>query len=75
MKLGQAKKKCREEGSCNCGLVDEEMLRESDCGLMERIFELRMTISETENAEELTEIRGALQRDYGNELTELSISF
>ena len=75
MKLGQAKKKCREEGGCNCGLDNEEILGESDCGLMERVFELRMTISESENAEELTEIRGALQRDYGNELTELSLSF
>jgi hypothetical protein len=75
MKLGQAKKKCREEGACNCGLEDEESLRESDCGLMERVFELRMTISESEDARELTEIKGALQRDYGNELAELGLSF
>lgn len=76
MKLGQAKKRCKEEGNCSCGLgEDEETLRESDCGLMERVFELRMTISESEDARELTEIRGALQRDYCNELNELGLSF
>jgi hypothetical protein len=42
---------------------------------MERIFELRMTISESESQAELKEIKSALVRDYGTELSELSISF
>lgn len=46
-----------------------------DTELVERIFELRMTIAETESVSELEEIQEALDRDYKEEIGKLSRTF
>jgi uncharacterized protein with von Willebrand factor type A (vWA) domain len=46
-----------------------------DPELVERIFELRMTIAESDDMEELQDIRQALERDYKEELVKLAGTF
>ena len=53
----------------------EEEVVADDPELVERIFELRMTIAESDDREELQEIRQALERDYKEELVRLSGTF
>jgi hypothetical protein len=56
------------------GMVEESIIL-NDTDLVERIFELRMTISESEDLEELREIKTALERDYSDEIASLAATF
>jgi hypothetical protein len=47
----------------------------TDSDLVERIFELRFTIAESEDGEELGEIQKALIRDYDEEIRSLTVTF
>ncbi len=53
----------------------EEEVIADDPELVERIFELRMTIAESDEHSELEEIKQALLRDYQEELGKLSATF
>ena len=53
----------------------EEEIVADDPELVERIFELRFTIAESDDLEELSEIKSALQRDYAEELGKLGGTF
>lgn len=53
----------------------EEEIIADDPELVERIFELRMTIAESDDLEELQEIKKALERDYNEELGKLAGTF
>jgi hypothetical protein len=53
----------------------EEGVIMTDSDLVERIFELRFTIAESEDAEELKEIHTALIRDYNEEIRSLTVTF
>jgi hypothetical protein len=46
-----------------------------DPELVERIFELRFTIAESESIDELMEIKEALFRDYNTEIKKLTETF
>ena len=53
----------------------EEEVIADDPDLVERIFELRMTIAETDGMEDVIEIKTALERDYKEELGKLTATF
>lgn len=53
----------------------EEEIVADDPELVERIFELRFTIAESDDLDELSEIKSALQRDYAEELQKLAGTF
>jgi hypothetical protein len=52
---------------------DEIILHDPE--LVERIFELRFTIAESESIDELMEIKVALFRDYDTEIKKLTETF
>lgn len=66
-------KKCHEAG-CQCTPQDCEIIHD-DTELMERVFELRFTIAESEDRAELKEIHKALLRDYQVEIASLARNF